>query len=1043
LKAVGHVFRTQRRLILEYKAQQAEYDERLREYKEAKKQAEKEGTDPGEPPEAPVLRRIVCSDSTIEKLAEILEDNVRGILMARDELAGWLGSFSRYKGKQGGTDLPAWLEFFRAGNVLIDRKTAERKNTFVERAAVSVTGGIQPGVLARALTPEFLDAGLAARLLMAMPPKQRKRWSDAEIDPDTEAAYHNALDKLQELDFDTSSGERAPHVLQFSADAKARWVAFYDAWAGEQAAVEGELAAAFSKLEGYAARFTLLHHVLTHVNLETDDRRPVGPRSVESGIDLSLWFASEARRIYATLSEEAEERDARKLIEFIRTRGGSITARALQKSNSRKYPNAEKAEAALEELVTTGLGDWDERPAGPKGGHPTKVFVLHPTPDTTDTTSLDGDDDEDGSAPAPSDTTPDTTPPGGEILRETEGCVGSVGRRTGVNGAENAPATSGRNGTADSGGEGVVSEGSHTGSRFAGVAFGATPPPYLLVKDAAALGTVAAALDGGDRVGVDLETTGLDPRKDQIRLLGLSVPTVDGGSFSYLVDCSSVDPTRLWGTLADKELIFHNAAFDLGFLGRRGFTPRAKVYDTMLLAQLLVAGTRDRVSLSVCCERWLGRTLDKAAQKSNWSGPLTEAQLTYAATDVAVLEELRRTLEKEVDAAGLSGIAALETRCQPAVCWMAAHGVPFDADAWRSLARSADEEAEGLRGELDAAAPPRPGALLPEAWNWDSPAQAKEALALTGCQVPDTADATLATLDHPLAQLLRRYRDARKRGGTYGNDWLKHVTADGRVYPSWRQIGAASGRMSCSDPNMQQLPRGPYRRCVAAPPGRVLIKADYSQIELRIAAKVSGDGALLEAYRVGEDLHTRTARTVLGIADVSKEHRQLAKALNFGLLYGMGARGFRDYARAEYGLGLTDSQASGYRDAFFRAYPGLRTWHRRVGGSGKTAVATRTLAGRRRLAVSRFTEKLNTPVQGAGADGLKTALALLWERRAECEGAFPVMAIHDEIVVECDLGQADEAATWLKRAMIDGMAPLIDSVPVVVEVSVGSSWGGA
>jgi Protein of unknown function (DUF3987)/3'-5' exonuclease/Bifunctional DNA primase/polymerase, N-terminal len=725
LKAVGHIFRTQRRLILEFKAKCTEYKDRLREYKEAAKQAERDGSDPGEPPEPPVLRRIVCSDSTIEKLAEILEDNPRGVLLARDELAGWLGSFGRYKGKQGGTDLPAWLEFFRAGNVLIDRKTAERKNTFVERAAVSVTGGIQPGVLARALTPEFLDAGLAARLLMAMPPKLKKRWSENEIHPDAERAYHDTLDRLQTLEFDTSSGEDGPHVLHLSAEAKQQWVVFYNSWAIEQAAAEGELAAAFSKLEGYAARFALVHHVLTHVGLEADDRRSVGARSVEAGVELSRWFASEARRIYATLSEGAEEREARRLVEFIRARGGSMTARDLQKSNSRKYPLAEAAEAALEALITAGLGEWDDRPAGFRGGHPTRVFVLHPTPDTTDTTSRGEYDDEDGAGPTRSDRTPDTTPPGGGIPRETEGCVGGVGRRTGLDGGNARQPT----GTADdevrNEPEGVVSDDSESPSRFSGVARGPTPPPYLLARDAAALEMVATALDGCDLVGVDLETTGLNPQRDKVRLLSLSVATVDGGNFSYLVDCSSVEPSALWESLTGKELVFHNAGFDLGFLSRMGFAPGAKVHDTMLLAQLLVAGTRDRVSLAACCERWLGKILNKTAQKSDWSRALSETQLAYAATDIAVLQSLLGVLEKEIEAAGLAGVAAIESRCLPAIVWLGRHGVPINADAWQSLAHSADEEADRLRRELDTVAPPRPGMLLPEPWNWDSAAQVR------------------------------------------------------------------------------------------------------------------------------------------------------------------------------------------------------------------------------------------------------------------------------------------------------------------------------
>jgi DNA polymerase-1 len=189
---------------------------------------------------------------------------------------------------------------------------------------------------------------------------------------------------------------------------------------------------------------------------------------------------------------------------------------------------------------------------------------------------------------------------------------------------------------------------------------------------------------------------------------------------------------------------------------------------------------------------------------------------------------------------------------------------------------------------------------------------------------------------------------------------------------------------------------------------------------------------------------------------VTKQDRQLAKAINFGLLYGMGAKGFQAYAKAQYGLELTEAQAKDYREAFFRAYPGLAAWHRRVrAGKGPE---TRTLAGRRRLIPSadpgkpaeerrRFEaamdrERLNTPVQGTGADGLKLALALLGERRGQMPGAFPVLAVHDEIVVEADAEQAEAAAAWVKAAMVDAMAPLIDPVLVEVEVKVGATWGG-
>src|SRR5262249_14647986 len=187
------------------------------------------------------------------------------------------------------------------------------------------------------------------------------------------------------------------------------------------------------------------------------------------------------------------------------------------------------------------------------------------------------------------------------------------------------------------------------------------------------------------------------------------------------------------------------------------------------------------------------------------------------------------------------------------------------------------------------------------------------------------------------------------------------------------------------------------------------------------------------------DLHTVRARKVLGIAEVTKQHRQLAKAVNFGLLYGMGARAFRSYARTNYGVEMTEAEAQSYREAFFNAYPGLRRWHRSIKDG---ATHTRTFADRRVNGGQHFTEKLNLPVQGDRGGRVKAALGLLWDRRHQVPGAFPVLAVHDEIVVECDEGQALVVSTWLKTAMLDGMAPLVAPVPVDIEIKIGKTWGG-
>ena len=220
-KAVGYLFRVQKRLLAEHKQRCATYLDDMAAFKARKGEAS-----PGEQPEPPVYRRVILSDVTIQKVAEILEDNHRGVLVARDELASWLGSFKQYKGRSEGSDLPNWLEMHMAGTVIVDRKTGDRKHYFVERAACSVTGGIQPGVLSRALTPEFLDAGLSARLLTAMPLRLPKRWSELEVSLTAEHDYQDLVDKLLGLDFGIApnTGEKIPHVLHLDTDAKDTWV---------------------------------------------------------------------------------------------------------------------------------------------------------------------------------------------------------------------------------------------------------------------------------------------------------------------------------------------------------------------------------------------------------------------------------------------------------------------------------------------------------------------------------------------------------------------------------------------------------------------------------------------------------------------------------------------------------------------------------------------------------------------------------------------------------------------------------------------------
>ena len=302
---------------------------------------------------------------------------------------------------------------------------------------------------------------------------------------------------------------------------------------------------------------------------------------------------------------------------------------------------------------------------------------------------------------------------------------------------------------------------------------------------------------------------------------------------------------------------------------------------------------------------------------------------------------------------------------------------------------------------------------------------------------------------HEFIAALRNYRKASKLASTYGAGWLENgYHQAGHIYASWRQLRAATGRMACDHPNLQNIPRsGPLRSYIRAPERRVFVIANYSQIELRIAAKISGDKEMLSAYIEGRDFHTLTAQSLTGKEEVRRDERKLAKAVNFGLLYGMGAKELRIYAFKSYGLEMSVEEASLYRRRFFETYPGLKRWHERERQAWlRGDTETRTLTGRRRMDVEKLTDCLNAPVQGTGADSLKLALALLWERRDECAGAVPVLVCHDEVVVECDAEQVTDVKVWLEKAMIEGTEAVLNStnevdVPVEVEARMVRSWG--
>ena len=298
-----------------YAREQAEHETELLRYDKALAawKRDKRGDDvPPEKPHCSPLVRLMVSDTTVEALAPILLANPRGILLARDELAGWIGSFDRYVGGKGAADAAHWLSMHAGESVLVDRKTGPARVVHVPAAAVSVTGGMQPGILNRVVGLEHRESGLLARLLLAMPPRRRKHWTEAELPSEVEASVRTIFDRLYSLEADRDGdGNPRPHVVCLTRSSKRAWVDFFNEHAAEQVELAGDLSAAWSKLEGYAARLALIVHLVSWAagDPTLDPPEAADEASIEAGIAMSRWFGHEARRVYAIMGNLTKKDD--------------------------------------------------------------------------------------------------------------------------------------------------------------------------------------------------------------------------------------------------------------------------------------------------------------------------------------------------------------------------------------------------------------------------------------------------------------------------------------------------------------------------------------------------------------------------------------------------------------------------------------------------------------------------------------------------------------------------------------------------------------
>ncbi|MGH9799719.1 MAG: DNA polymerase, partial [Blastocatellia bacterium] len=474
---------------------------------------------------------------------------------------------------------------------------------------------------------------------------------------------------------------------------------------------------------------------------------------------------------------------------------------------------------------------------------------------------------------------------------------------------------------------------------------------YKLITVADDLTQIADELRAQPMIGLDTETTGLDPHTSKLRLLQLATP-----NNSYVIDCfrfqrGQLAPLREVISAEQPTKIAHNAKFDSKFLLKHLGWRIGGIFDTYLASLLVAAGDENtRHGLEPVVNRHLNQQLNKDAQLSNWAGELSQHQLEYAARDAQVLVPLREKLQAKLDEMDLLVTAELEFAAVPAIAAMELAGVYLDVDRWKSLLGRMTIERDAIADELQqilgAGASQMNLFGEVEPINLDSPAQVKEALARIGITVEDTREWTLSKLakDHAVVARLLEHRGLSKNLSSFGQNILGYVnSATGRLHADFRQLGTPTGRITTSSPGLQQIPHTvEYRSCFRAPEGRRLIVADYSQIEMRILADFSADEALLKAFDSGADLHRTTASQMFGVplADISPRQRESAKGLNYGLIYGMGAEGLAGR------IGSTVKEAEGLIDRYFNAYSGVARWLHEAAESAVRERSARTASGR-------------------------------------------------------------------------------------------------
>lgn len=552
-------------------------------------------------------------------------------------------------------------------------------------------------------------------------------------------------------------------------------------------------------------------------------------------------------------------------------------------------------------------------------------------------------------------------------------------------------------------------------------------PDSRLITDSALMKNEISKLDNCNALVINVVTTGKNNFTDHIQYIQISasnlpIVTIDFQSFTE----DGVEPLK---QLFQRPIVkcFHDAKSQLEFLTRVGFQVNGPFFDTMLASQILKSGLENKnYSLHETAAEYLKN--EPNVMDDAWENEEVNQ-------DVSKIKRLINILIPELEKAGLMETAELEFNCIPAVVKMELNGMLLDQNKWDLLSSRLLKEKRNLELSLYE----RLGKI-----NLDSPEQLLKVLKSKNIPIEDTKRENLIPLSekHPVLKILLEYRRVSKIVQGFILKLPNHVSSvTGRIHPEYLQMGAVTGRFSCMNPNLQQTPRDKeIRSCFIPAPGYGFVMADYSQIELRITAEISGDKKMIEAYQKGMDLHRLTASLLMNkdIMEITKDERQAAKAVNFGLIYAMGARGLKMYAENNYGVKMTMAQAQTFRNRFFSAYKGLVDWHRQVSQSGLKE--TRTLGGRRRLwqGKTNLPGLLNSPVQGTSADITKRALSML-PKTLNGTGAKIIGTVHDEIILEVPQEMLNQTALVLRETMESAGLYYLKKIPVEVDVSIVDS----